>query len=95
MQGVQRPGKPGNFREFQCKGKSQGKVREFCCVELIFSQSEHPNFENFLWEHAPDPLNSLGHTQEFNRSREKSGKCQGILSVLESGHPDNESSHPV
>ena len=27
-QGVQRPGKPGNVREFRCKRKSQGKAGE-------------------------------------------------------------------
>ena len=41
---------PGNVEAMR---KSQGKVREFCCVKLIFSQYEHPNFENFLGEHAP------------------------------------------
>ena len=35
--------------------ENQGKVREFCSVKLLFSQSEHPNYENFLGEHAPDP----------------------------------------
>ena len=72
-QGVQLPGKPGNVREFRCKvksqgkvreffknKKSQGKVREFCCVKFIFSQSEHPNFENFIW--GACPLNSIRHT---------------------------------
>ena len=30
----------------------QGIVRKFCCVKFIFSQSDYPNFLNFLWEHA-------------------------------------------
>ena len=47
---------------FDARRKSHGKVKEFCCVKFIFSQFEHPNFENFLGEHAPDPLYSLGHT---------------------------------
>ena len=34
--------------EFLENKKSQGKVRKFCYVKFIFSQSEHPNFENFL-----------------------------------------------
>ena len=36
------------------KRKSQQNVREFC-VKFIFSQYEHPNFENFRPEHAPRP----------------------------------------
>ena len=28
-QGVQRPGKPGNVREFRCKGESQEKSGNF------------------------------------------------------------------
>ena len=69
IQGVERPGKPGNAREFRCKGKKSGsfwrnkkclgKVREFCCVKLIFNQSEHPNFK-VSW--GSIPLNSLGYT---------------------------------
>ena len=53
---------------FDAKRNSQGilkktrKVSEFCCVKFIFSQSGNPNFENFLGEHVPRPLNSLGHT---------------------------------
>ena len=47
-------------------------------MKFIFSQSEHPNFENFLGSIPPDPINSLRQTQEFNRSLEKSGKSQGI-----------------
>ena len=39
----------GKVREFL---KKTGKFREFCCVKSIFSQYEHPNFENFLGEHA-------------------------------------------
>ena len=35
--------------------KSQGKVREFCCLKFIYSQVEDPNFENFLGELAPRP----------------------------------------
>ena len=31
------------------------KVRDLCSVKFIFSKSEHPNFENFLGEHAPRP----------------------------------------
>ena len=55
--------KSGNLKETsESQGiclKSQGicekfpKVREFCCLKLIFSQVEDPNFENFLGEHAP------------------------------------------
>ena len=90
MQGVQWPGKPGNVREFRCKEKksgksqgifknkkSQGKVMEFCCVKLIFSQSEHHNFENFLVEHAPRPLSTVLDTHKklvvVWKSQEKSG----------------------
>ena len=51
-------------------GRSQGKVREFCCAKFTFGQFDHPNFENFLGEHAP--LTDLD-TQEFNHSLEKSG----------------------
>ena len=40
------------FREFLQNKEDQGKVREFCFVKSIFNQSEHPNFENFLGEHA-------------------------------------------
>ena len=50
--------KSGNLKE---TSESQGicdripKVREFCCLKFIFSQTEDPNFENFLGEHAPRP----------------------------------------
>ena len=44
--------KSGNLRQ---NSKSQGKVREFCCLKFIFSQVEDPNFEKFLGEHAPRP----------------------------------------
>ena len=37
---------------FDARTKCQGKVREFCYVKFIFSQSEHPDFENFPGEHA-------------------------------------------
>ena len=51
----------GNFdagekvREFFKNKKSKGKVREFRYVKFVFSQSEHPNFENFPGEHSTDP----------------------------------------
>ena len=45
----------GKVKEFLKTRRSQGKVKEFCCVKSIFSQSEHPNFENFLGEHASRP----------------------------------------
>ena len=32
--------------------KSQASIKEFCCVELIVSQTESPNFKNFQGEHA-------------------------------------------
>ena len=50
MHGVQRPAKPLDAR------RSQGIL---LYKKIIFSQSEHPNFENFL---PGDPQNSLGHT---------------------------------
>ena len=46
LQGEKVKEKSGNFK------KKTGKFREFCCVKSIFSQYEHPNFENFLGEHA-------------------------------------------
>ena len=36
--------------------KKTRTFREFCCVKFIFSQSDRPNFENLLGEHAPRPL---------------------------------------
>ena len=52
--GCQGHGKPGNFREFRCKGEVKElkknrtrKVIEFCFVEFIFGQSERTNF---FWE---------------------------------------------
>ena len=62
------------------------KVREFCCVKSIFSQSEHPNSENFLGAHALRPPR---HTWVFNCSLEKSERSQGISSFLENEHPDH------
>ena len=68
--------KLGNLKETP---KSQGicdripKVREFCCLKFIFSQVEDPNFEDFLWEHPPDPVNGLGTTAELNLDLEDSG----------------------
>ena len=53
------------FQKQEMSGKSQGKDREFRCVKLIFSQSKHPNFENFPPENGLCPqtsLNSLGNT---------------------------------
>ena len=41
--------------EFLKNKKSQGKVREFCCVKFIFSQCEHPTFEIFLEDYASRP----------------------------------------
>ena len=93
---VQLPGKPENVTNFDARRKSRGifekqeksgKIREFCCVQFVFSQSEHSNFKNFMGEHAPGPPKSLGHTEELNRSLEKLGKSQGISSLLETGHP--------
>ena len=43
--------KSGNLNKNK---ESQGKVREFCCVKFIFSQSGHRNFETFLGG-APGP----------------------------------------
>ena len=59
MQGEKVREKSGNFQKSK---KSQGNVRELCCVKLIFSQPEHPNFENFLGACSQTPLNGLGHT---------------------------------
>ena len=88
LQGVQRPGKPGNVREFRCKeiksGKSQGKVREFCCVRFIFGRSEHLNFETFLGKHPPNPLQTVLDT---HKNMIVVWKSQGISSLLEPGHP--------
>ena len=70
--------------KFDARRKSQGiskktrKVREFCCVKFIFSQSEHPNFENVLGEHV---LESWTHKNLI-----VVWKSQGISSLLESGH---------
>ena len=57
--------KSGNLKEtsesqgicLKCQGIRDRipKVREFCCLKFIFSQVEGPNFETFLWEHAPRP----------------------------------------
>ena len=72
--------KSGNLKETsESQGiclKSQGicegipKVKEFCCLKFIFRQVEHPIFENFLGEHAPNPLppplNGLVLTVELN-----------------------------
>ena len=42
---------------------STPEVKEFCCKKFMFSQSEDPNFENFLGEHIPRPPKIvLGHT---------------------------------
>ena len=46
-------------------------------MKLIFSQSEHPNFENFLGSMPQTPLDSFEPTLEFNLSLEKSEKSQG------------------
>ena len=47
-------------RNFNARRRSQGRVKEFCCVKFIFSQSEHLNSEHFLRENAPDhPKQSL------------------------------------
>ena len=68
--GVQRPGNlemPGNLdtrRKRQGIFKKTRKVREFCCVKFIFGQSEHPNFENFLGEHASRPPLTVLDTHE-------------------------------
>ena len=57
-------------------------------MKSIFSQSEHPNFENFLVELRPDPLNTLKTHKNFIVV----WKNQGILSFLETGHPVNNNS---
>ena len=70
--------KSGNLKEtFESQGICDRipKVREFCCLKFVFSQVEDPNFEKFLWEHSPDPLNGLGLTAELNLGLEKSGNC--------------------
>ena len=51
MQGEKVREKSGIFE----KHEKSGKVREFCCVKLIFSQSERLDFENFLREYALRP----------------------------------------
>ena len=73
-------------REFLKNKKSQEKVKEFCCMEFIFSQSEHPNFENFLGEHAPGPPLTVLDT---HKNLIVVWKSQGISSLLETGHPAN------
>ena len=65
----------GNSRQ---NSRSQGKVREFCCLKFIFSQVKNPNFENFLGEHAPRPPYGLGLKVELNLGLEKSGKSRGF-----------------
>ena len=61
--------------EFLKNKKSQEKVREFCCVIFVFSQTEHPKFENFLEEHAPRlPLTVL----ETHKNLIVVWKSQGI-----------------
>ena len=82
---------PKKSRNLRQNSESQGKVREFCCLKCIFSQVEDHNFENFLGEHAPRPLNGLGLTLELDISLEKSGKSQRISYCLESGNPVLES----
>ena len=42
-------------REFVTEFQEMGKVREFCCLKVIFRQVKDPNFENCLREHAPRP----------------------------------------
>ena len=58
-QGISMQGE--KVREFMEKRKSQGKGREFCCKNFVFSQSEHPNLKIFLGGMPPVPQNSLGH----------------------------------
>ena len=41
-------------------------------LKFIFSQVEDSNFENFLGEHAPAPLNGFRLTVELNLGLEKS-----------------------
>ena len=57
---------------------------EFFHVKFIFSQSEHPNFEIFLGEHAPRP-----HLIVFDTHKNVIivWKSQGISTILETGHP--------
>ena len=95
--------KSGNLKETSESGaiclKSQGicdripKVREFCCLEFIFSQVEDPHFENFLGEQTPTgsqpphPLNGLGLTVELNLGSGKVKEKSGNFILYESGNP--------
>ena len=64
--------------------KSQGichgipKVTEFCCLKLIFSQVEDPNFKNYLGEHPQTPANGLRH---HGRALSWSGKVREFYIV--------------
>ena len=76
--------RPLKFREFAQKSrslpqhaKSQGKVREFCSVRVIFSQFEDSNFENFLREYAPRPPTWFRTHMKVKSWSGKSGRCQG------------------
>ena len=42
---IQRPGEPGNVREFRCKEKNSGKSQRILFCEIHFHQSEHLNFD--------------------------------------------------
>ena len=48
-------------------------VRKSSC-KIHFSQSKNPDFQNFLWARAPELLNNLGLTVQFDLSLGKSGK---------------------
>ena len=81
---------------FDVRRKSQGIL--FC--ENQFYQSEHPNFENFLGEHAPRPLLTfldahkyLGPLYTTTNSQHIAiypGKCKFILVKIS---PDSERLH--
>ena len=61
LENVENLGMSGNF---DSRRKSPGKFRDFCCVKSIFSQSKHPDFENFPGEHASKPPNVVLDTHE-------------------------------
>ena len=57
------------FGNFDARRKSQGiikKKKQEKPGKFIFSQSGHPNFENFLRKHTP---RTVLNTQKFNQSR--------------------------
>ena len=79
---LENPEMSGNF---DARRKSQGIVRKFYCMKFIFSQSEHPHFENFLGDHAPRaPLTVF----DTHKNLIVVWKSQGISSILETGDPE-------